>query len=515
MSARCSSPARAGEVRARVPAAPRRRVPRGVRPPPAQPRVASARSGRRATDPLSHGRTSARRTRGTAWPAGSLHGTRDALHDLLLGDLPGAVVVGDAIDPDDRQQHELSPTPAFAAAEARFPVAAVKNSMAALAVSVSMLATSITASAPTSACSSPLPVTRSTPCDRLRTTASCPAVRTASTVRRPTVPVPPATAILMRAPLRPGRILLPIRRAEQAHAGTGKRPLATMATVTTSTVRPGIAERLSQMIRLPTVSAELDERGAQPFEDFVALIAELYPLHPRAARRSNGITAFGLLFRWAGRRAGIRRSGRADGALRRRPGRRERRLDAPAVRRPRSPTARSTDAARWTTRARSWSSSRRSRTCWPTGFTPARDVYLSFGGNEETYGAAAAEIARAPRARHRPLARARRGRRGRGCAAAFVPGRAAMIGVGEKGVMTLRLSARGDGGHASAPPRSPRSAHRPRARSLAPARSAARTPAAITRMLRSSPRRHPGARTASAAAARHRAPRSPLACSRR
>ncbi len=32
------------------------------------------------------------------------------------------------------------------------------------------------------------------------------------------------------------------------------------------------------MIRLPTVSAELDERGAGPFEDFVALIAELYPL---------------------------------------------------------------------------------------------------------------------------------------------------------------------------------------------------------------------------------------------
>ena len=34
-----------------------------------------------------------------------------------------------------------------------------------------------------------------------------------------------------------------------------------------------------------------------------------------------------------------------------------------------------------------------SRTCSPTGFTPARDVYLSFGGNEETYGAAAQAIA--------------------------------------------------------------------------------------------------------------------------
>ena len=42
--------------------------------------------------------------------------------------------------------------------------------------------------------------------------------------------------------------------------------------------RPGIAERLAQMIQLPTVSAELEERGSGPFEDFVTLIAELYPL---------------------------------------------------------------------------------------------------------------------------------------------------------------------------------------------------------------------------------------------
>ena len=41
---------------------------------------------------------------------------------------------------------------------------------------------------------------------------------------------------------------------------------------------PGIAERLARMIQLPTVSAELEERGSAPFEGFVALIAELYPL---------------------------------------------------------------------------------------------------------------------------------------------------------------------------------------------------------------------------------------------
>ena len=56
------------------------------------------------------------------------------------------------------------------------------------------------------------------------------------------------------------------------------------------------------------------------------------------------------------------------------------------------------------------------------GFTPARDVYLSFGGNEETYGAAAASIATdSARARHRAVARARRGRRGRRRSAAVRP----------------------------------------------------------------------------------------------
>lgn len=75
--------------------------------------------------------------------------------------------------------------------------------------------------------------------------------------------------------------------------------LGTMATVTTPTVRPGIAERLSQMIRIPTVSAELEERGPAPFEEFVALIAELYPLtHEKLGLERH--TDFGLLFHWEG-----------------------------------------------------------------------------------------------------------------------------------------------------------------------------------------------------------------------
>lgn len=72
-----------------------------------------------------------------------------------------------------------------------------------------------------------------------------------------------------------------------------------MTAPTDPAVRPGAAERLSRMIQLPTVSAELDSRGSDPFDAFVDLLAELYPLvHERLERER--ITGFGLLFRWRG-----------------------------------------------------------------------------------------------------------------------------------------------------------------------------------------------------------------------
>lgn len=118
------------------------------------------------------------------------------------------------------------------------------------------------------------------------------------------------------------------------------------------------------------------------------------------------------------------------------------------------------------------------------GFVPPQDVYLSFGGNEETYGRAAEEIARVLRGRGIvPGSCSTRGCRRRR-ALPFVPGRAAMIGVGEKGVMTLRLTARGDGGHASAPP--PLTAVRRVARAvdrLGPTTFRPRASKAILRML--------------------------------
>jgi len=216
-----------------------------------------------------------------------------------------------------------------------------------------------------------------------------------------------------------------------------------------SAPRPGIAERLSQMIQLPTVSAELEERGAEPFEAFVALIAEQYPLvHETLALERH--TDFGLLFRWAGSGpgdplvlmahydvvpvdedddwthppfAGVI----ADGLVHGRGA-----LDD------KGPLIVVIEAV---------------ENLLADGFVPARDVYLSFGGDEETYGSAAQEIARVFRERGIvPWLVVDEGGAVVDAPLPFVPGRAAMIGVGEKGVMTLRLTARGDGGHASAPP---------------------------------------------------------------
>ena len=86
------------------------------------------------------------------------------------------------------------------------------------------------------------------------------------------------------------------------------------------------------------------------------------------------------------------------------------------------------------------------------GRQPARTVFFVFGHDEETRGSGAAEAARL-------LA-------GRGVQAQFVldegsivvadhpvtGGAVALVGITEKGYATVRITARADGGHASAPP---------------------------------------------------------------
>lgn len=276
-------------------------------------------------------------------------------------------------------------------------------------------------------------------------------------------------------------------------------------------VAPGTAaaERLSRMIRLPTVSAEIEERGHAPFERFVELLAELYPLvHERLERER--ITELGLLFRWRGADpdldpavlmahfdvvpvdesddwthppfAGVIAPGN-DGAGR---GARSARVSsgshnpAGAISRDyvygrgalddKGPLLVILEAVEG---------------LLAEDFTPARDVYLSFGGNEETFGDAAQAIAERFRERGiTPWLVLDEGGAVVDAPLPLVRGRAAMVGVGEKGIATLRLSARGDGGHASAPPpltavgRVSRAVGR-----LTPGTFPSRTPAGVTRML--------------------------------
>jgi carboxypeptidase PM20D1 len=89
------------------------------------------------------------------------------------------------------------------------------------------------------------------------------------------------------------------------------------------------------------------------------------------------------------------------------------------------------------------------------GFAPAHDVYLSFGHNEETGRRCAGDRRAAARSRHPSRARDRRRRRRRRRRRSRVSVPTAMVGVAERGVMTVLLTARENGGHASTPPAMP------------------------------------------------------------
>ena len=87
-----------------------------------------------------------------------------------------------------------------------------------------------------------------------------------------------------------------------------------------------------------------------------------------------------------------------------------------------------------------------------TGFAPAQDVYLSFGGNEEHFGTGARDHAAALHARGvRPWLVLDEGGAVVDSVFPGVSGRLAMIGVAEKGFATLRLEVTTAPGHAATP----------------------------------------------------------------
>lgn len=254
--------------------------------------------------------------------------------------------------------------------------------------------------------------------------------------------------------------------------------------MSTNTVpRTGAAERLSQMIRLPTVSAEIDVRGSEPFEAFVSLLERLYPLtHERLERERIG--DLGLLFRWRGANSAADPAvlmahfdvvpvdesdawsfppfeGRIEGGF----------VHGRGALDDKGPLLVLLEAV---------------ENLLAAEFEPARDVYLSFGGNEESFGDAAEQIARTLHDRGiTPWIVIDEGGAVTDSPLPFVSGAAAMVGVGEKGLATVRISARGEGGHASVPPpltavgRVSRAVTR-----LGPGTFRARAPKAVPRMLR-------------------------------
>ncbi|QLD10711.1 M20/M25/M40 family metallo-hydrolase [Microbacterium oleivorans] len=98
------------------------------------------------------------------------------------------------------------------------------------------------------------------------------------------------------------------------------------------------------------------------------------------------------------------------------------------------------------------------------GYVPARDVYLAFGHDEEVAGTGAPAIVQVLRARGvRPALVLDEGGAVVEQAVPGVDAETAMIGVAERGIATLRLTAREAGGHASTPPGRPATARLARA----------------------------------------------------
>lgn len=214
--------------------------------------------------------------------------------------------------------------------------------------------------------------------------------------------------------------------------------------VTLSPAREGSGERLAQLVRVPTVA----NTGDGPFEEFVALLAELYPLvHSRLTVET--VTDRGLLFHW-------------KGASRERPVVLMAHYDVVPVEPqgwdddPFSGTIR--DGVVWGRGTLDDKGAllvilEAAENLLADGFVPAHDTYLSFGGNEETYGQAAVAIAELFQQRGIvPWLVLDEGGAVIDAPLSFVQVPSAMVGVGEKGIVTLRLTVAGTGGHASTPP---------------------------------------------------------------
>ncbi|MCU1546023.1 MAG: acetylornithine deacetylase, partial [Homoserinimonas sp.] len=216
----------------------------------------------------------------------------------------------------------------------------------------------------------------------------------------------------------------------------------------------GAIARLQELVRIPTVSHP-DESQTQwsHFEHFIGVLPSLYPmLHATLEREVIG--GYSLLYRWKGRS-----------------------MEAPIVLMAHYDVVPASDEGwKYPPFSATVTGDGNERLIWgrgtlddkgslvtvleaveghvAAGFVPANDVYLSFGHNEETAGDGAGHVVETL---------ARRGVRpalvldeGGAVVEGIFPGVGepiAVVGVAEKGVLTLTMTVDQEGGHASTPPR--------------------------------------------------------------
>ena len=214
--------------------------------------------------------------------------------------------------------------------------------------------------------------------------------------------------------------------------------------------RPGIEERLTALIRVPTVSAERPATGDGPFEDLIALLAGLYPLlHEHLlCERIGGL---GLVYAWTGEDTA------ADPVVL------MAHYDVVPVAGQESEWSvppfegRIADGTVWGRGALADKGALCTlfdavENLLAEGWAPPRTVLLCLGPDEEVHGAVAKLIAQTLKGRGvRPWLVLDEGGAITEIPFPGVRGAFAMVGLAEKGVMAVELRAEGTGGHASAP----------------------------------------------------------------
>lgn len=209
-------------------------------------------------------------------------------------------------------------------------------------------------------------------------------------------------------------------------------------------------ERFRALLRVPTVShRDVARTDWDAFDRFAELLRNLYPLTHRSLEREL-VDGHSLLYRWVGRKAADPTVLMAhfDVVAAPEEGWRHRPFAADLV------DARLHGRGTIDDKGALVAILEAVERLLAEGFTPAADVYLSFGHDEETWGSGARSIVALLESRGVTPGLVLD--EGGAIVEGVFPGvhrQIAVIGVSEKGIVNLQLAVAEAGGHASTPPR--------------------------------------------------------------